>query len=42
MTSVANQPFDTEKFNFAKINESKELIFRLEFEQDSDKVTCQL
>jgi hypothetical protein len=38
MTSVANQPFNTEKFNFAKINDSKELIFGLEFEQDRDKV----
>ena len=38
MTSVANQQFNTEKFNFAKINDSKELIFGLEFEQDSGQV----
>ena len=38
MTSVANQPFNTEKFNFAKINDSKELIFGLEFQQVGDKV----
>ena len=38
MTSVANQPFDEKKFNFSKIDDSKELIFSLSFEQDADKV----
>ena len=38
MTSVANQPFDDEKFNFSKIDDSKELVFRLHFEEDEHLV----
>ena len=38
MTSVANQPFDDKKFNFSKINDTKELLFSLQFEEDTEEV----
>ena len=38
MTSVAKQPFDPERFNFSKIDESKELLLSLRFEGDVGKV----
>ena len=38
MTSVAKQPFDAKMFNFSKINDSTELLFSLNFEQDTEKV----
>ena len=38
MTSVAKQQFDRQRFNFSKIDDSKELLFNIFFEEDGDKV----
>ena len=38
MTSVANQPFDDDRFNFSKINDTKEFLFGLQFEEDTVEV----